>query len=633
MPRINLENLPASKQAKLIKPELATLTDQSFDRKGWIFEIKWDGFRAIADVKKSGILLYSRNLLSFNDIFSPILKSLKKLKHQAVLDGEVVVLDHTGRSNFQLLQNYQATKEGNLVYFVFDILELDGKDLKSLPLLERKKILKKILPRLTNIKYSDHIAEKGKAFYKAAERQQLEGIMAKDGASVYRPGKRSEDWLKIKTHMRQEAVIAGFTEPRGSRKKFGALVLGVYDNGQLNYIGHTGGGFDEAKLKDVYLQLKPLVQKQSPFESVPKTNAPVTWIQPKLVCEVTFAEWTGDGHMRQPIFLGLRPDKKAAEVIKEDPKRAAPADKKKSKEEFITIDGHELKLTNLNKIYWPKEKYTKGDLIDYYRKISPYILPYLKDRPESMNRHPGGITGPNFFQKDVDHSVPKWMKTKSIYSESNEANINYLVCENEATLVYMANLGCIEINPWNSRIGEQDYPDYLVIDLDPEAVSFEKVVLVAQSVHRLLDFLDVPNFCKTSGATGLHIYVPLGAKYDYDQAKEFAHLVAICVNRKLPDITSIERSPKKRQKKVYLDYLQNRKGQTLAAPYSVRPKPGATVSTPLEWSEVRSGLDPSKYTIKTIFERLKKKKDLFKPVLSGKTANLKLALKKLEKIK
>jgi bifunctional non-homologous end joining protein LigD len=300
----------------------------------------------------------------------------------------------------------------------------------------------------------------------------------------------------------------------------------------------------------------------------------------------------------------------------------------KKSENITKINGKTLKLTNLDKVYWPKEKFTKGDLIEYYRKIAPYILPYLKDRPESMNRHPGGITGPNFFQKDVDHQSPAWAKVVPIYSESNQAKIRYLVCQNEATLVYMANLGCIEINPWNSTYQKQDHPDYLVIDLDPEDISFEKVVLVAQSVHKLLDSIGVKNYCKTSGATGLHIYVPLGAKYNYDQAKEFAHIVAMLINHKHPDITSVERLPKKRQKKVYLDFLQNRKGQTLAAAYSVRPKPGATVSTPLEWSEVRAGLDPKKFTIKTIFARLAKKKDLFKPIL-GKGADLKKALSKL----
>lgn len=298
----------------------------------------------------------------------------------------------------------------------------------------------------------------------------------------------------------------------------------------------------------------------------------------------------------------------------------------------IKIDGKTLKLTNLDKIYWPKEKYTKGDVIDYYQKVAAYILPYLKNRPESLNRHPGGIAGKNFFQKDVGHMPPPWVKIEKVHSESNNKTIHYLVCQDKATLVYMANLGCIEINPWNSRTGKLQHPDFMIIDLDPEKISFDRVVEVAQMVHKVLDQLKVPNFCKTSGATGLHIYVPMGAKYTYEQTKQFANLIAILVNHKLPNITSLERHPAKRQKKVYLDYLQNNKGQTLAAPYSVRPKPGATVSTPLEWKEVKKGLSPQDFNIKNIFTRLKKKGDLWKPVL-GRGIDLKKALSKIEKLK
>lgn len=296
------------------------------------------------------------------------------------------------------------------------------------------------------------------------------------------------------------------------------------------------------------------------------------------------------------------------------------------------IDGKSLKLTNLDKIYWPKGKYTKGDLIAYYDKIAPFILPYLKDRPQSLNRHPGGINGVNFFQKDVDHQPPKWAKTQRIYSESNEAYINYLVCQDKATLLYMANLGCIEINPWFSRLKHLDKPDYAVLDLDPEAIGFDKVIEVAVETHAILGKLKIPNYCKTSGATGLHIYIPLGAKYTYDQSKDFLHLIAVMVNQKLPTITSLERSPKKRQKKIYLDYLQNRKGQTLASPYSVRPKDGAPVATPLEWKEVKKGLDPKDFNILTIFQRLKKKGDLFKPVL-GKGMDLNKILRQLQKVR
>ncbi len=288
-------------------------------------------------------------------------------------------------------------------------------------------------------------------------------------------------------------------------------------------------------------------------------------------------------------------------------------------------------LTNLDKIFWPKEKYTKGDVIKYYEKIADYILPYLKDRPESLNRHPNGIAGDSFFQKDMDHTPPTWVKTQKVYSESNEQDINYLVCNNPPTLLYMANLGCIEINPWFSTTKHLDKPDYAVLDLDPEDIGFDKVIEVALEAHKILSKLKVDHYPKTSGATGIHIFIPLGAKYTYEQAKHFTQLIAVLVNKALPEITSLERNPQRRQKRIYLDYLQNRKGQTLAAPYSLRPKPGAPVSTPLEWKEVKKGLKPTNFTIKNIFTRLQKKGDLFKPVL-GKGIDLKAALKQIEKL-
>ncbi len=621
-----------SRMPRNVKPMLATLVKEPFNDPNWLFEVKWDGYRAITELSRQKALMYSRNAQPFNELFAPIVEEVEKFQFDAVLDGEVVVLDEKGKSSFQLLQNYQNTGTGRLVYYVFDLLYYNGRGLTSLPLVQRKNILKNILPESESVKYSDHVEENGIEFFSLAKKQTLEGVIAKNSQSEYKIGRRSSDWLKIKTHQRQEAVIAGFTEPRGSRKKFGALVLGVYKGKDLVYIGHTGGGFNEKNLKTVYERLVPLITKDSPFKVKPKTNAPVTWVKPKLLAEISFSEWTSDGHMRQPIFQGLREDKQAREAVQENPKKMAKAFSKtklaSSEEQIVKIGGKELKLTNQSKIYWPKEKYTKGDLINYYREVSSFILPYLKDRPENMNRHPNGIDGESFYHKDVTQKHPKWVKTKKIYSESNEEFINYLVCQNEATLIYMANLGCIEINPWNSRITSLEKPDYMVIDLDPEDIKFQEVVRVAQTVHKILDKYEVPNYCKTSGATGLHVYVPLGARYDYEQSKQFAHLIATLVNAELPDITSLERSPKKRQKRIYLDYLQNRKGQTLAAPYSARPKPGATVSTPLEWKEVNSRLDPKDFTIKNIFKRLDKKGDLFKPVL-GKGIDLEKVLKKL----
>lgn len=679
-----------------IKPMLAKLTDAAFDSEEWIFEIKWDGYRAIAEIEKGKVRLYSRNLISFNNKYKPIVETLESFGHNAVLDGEIVVLNADGTSSFQMLQQYDEKPSPNLCYCVFDILYLNGHDLRDLPLKERKKILKDILPDVPTIKYSDDIAQEGIAFFELAKKNKLEGIMAKKVDSAYRLGSRSDQWLKIKIITAQEAVICGFTEPRNSRKNFGALILGMYENGRLVYIGHTGSGFTEALLASTLKLMQPLIQEESPFDVKIKTNEKVTWIKPQLVCEVSFSEWTSDRHMRQPIFKGMRIDKKAKEIVRELPaithlsedtmetktnvktkkvvrsvsaakkstvktKVAASAVKKSTAEKSIAkksatsksnksvavksedekvisnskstdvkIGSHVLKVTNRSKVYWPEDGYTKGDLIDYYMQIADYMLPYLKDRPESLNRHPNGIDGSSFYHKDMADSLPNWIQSKEIFSESNNKDIRYMLCQNKATLVYMANLGCIEINPWNSRIQKIKNPDYIVIDLDPsDNNTFDEVIQTALVVKKILDKAGADAYCKTSGATGLHIYVPLGAKYTYEQGKNFAHIIAQLVHDTLPDLTSLVRNPKERKKQIYVDYLQNRGGQTLAAPYSVRPKPGATVSTPLEWSEVKKGLKPSQFTIKTIFKRLEKKGDLFKGVL-GKGIDMERCLKKLD---
>jgi bifunctional non-homologous end joining protein LigD len=500
--------------------------------------------------------------------------------------------------------------------------------------------LKGILPANSIVRFSDHVPEKGEDLFRAARKQGLEGIMGKDGASPYLPGVRSGAWLKIKTSLRQEAVIAGFTEPRGSRKKFGALVLGVYSGKDLIYIGHTGTGFDQKSIAEMYAQLKPLITKNSPFKTAPKTNMPVTWVEPKLVGEIKFSEWTEGGNMRQPVFLGLRTDKAAREVVKEEPEDAGAAIKEEeevsreprrrgnSRQESAATDSG-LKLSHLDKIYWPEEGYTKGDLIDYYRTVSKTILPHLLDRPESMNRHPNGIKWENFFQKNIQGEVPPFVKTVKIRSESEERTINWLICENQETLLYMANLGCIELNPWNARYQNPDRPDYLVIDLDPDdSNTFDDVIKTALLTKKILDKAGAASYIKTSGKSGLHIAVPLRAKYTQEAARQFGEIIANLVHAAFPEKTSVIRDPKKRKGRIYVDFLQNRIGQTIAAPYSVRPWPGATVSAPLKWSEVKKGLLPSKFTIKTMPARIKKMGDLWCPI-TGKGADLEAALRKL----
>jgi len=622
---IDVDDAPRGSMPHEVRPMLAQEVMRPFDREGWMFEVKWDGYRAIAEVEGSGgdVRLYSRNGLSFVERYPPIVEALKSLDHAAVLDGEVVVVDEEGRSQFQWLQEYQAVHKGTLLYYVFDLLFLDGRDLQDLPLRRRKEVLRQLLSGNGIVRLSDHVEEQGVAFFEAAKKAGLEGVMAKDGQSRYQQGKRGTDWLKIKALSTQHAVIGGFTEPRGGRKHFGALVLGVYEGDALCYAGHTGGGFDDATLVAVLADLQPLQIDHSPFKDTPKTNAPATWVEPRLVCEVEFRGWTASGVMRQPVYKRMVEDvdpKSVRRPVDSPPSAVEPAaDSRRygsrSQEVMTTVGGHNLKLTNLGKVFWPEEGYTKADLIDYYREIAPFILPYLRDRPESLHRHPNGIGQKGFFQKDMPPETPDWIETCSVYSPSHGKQVRYLVCQEEATLIYLANLACIEINPWSSRTAALDRPDFIVLDLDPLEIDFSHVIECALIARRILDALDIPSYCKTSGSRGMHIYIPMGARYDYDQAKQFAQLLATLVHSQYPAHTSLERMPAKRRGKIYVDFLQNRDGQTLAAPYSARPKPHATVSTPLRWEEVRPGLDPAQFTIKTIHGRLDKVGDLWKPVL------------------
>ncbi len=622
---IDLYDSKISTMPHAIKPMLAQSVMEPFDNEDWIFELKYDGYRAIAEIESGNVTLYSRNNISYNNKFALLADSLKKFPGNAVLDGEVVVVDEKGHPQFQWLQDYPKSKKGELLYFVFDVLYYEGHDLTKLPLYKRKEILKQILPPLPHIIYADNIDSTGIEMFRQAKKLGIEGIMAKKKESVYTMNERSIAWLKIKTQKRQEVVIAGFTKPNGGRKYFGSLITGIYKGGKLIYTGHVGGGFDDTLLESIYLQLKPLQQTACPFETKPKTNTPATWVQPKLLAEVTFSQWTNDNQMRHPVFLGLREDKHPSEVKEEkyfEPEQINKSTKK------IMIGKQELALTNLDKIFWPQEKYKKGDLIQYYREIAPVILPYLKDRPESLLRYPNGITGESFYQKDAKLLDVDWIKTTSIFSHSNKKHIEYLLCQDEATLVYLINLGCIDLNPWSSRVGNLDKPDYLLIDLDPEGTDFKNVVTTALAFREVLEALDIVSYPKTSGAKGMHIYIPLGAEYSYEQSRQLAQILCLQVNNKIPELTSMKRNPKDRIGLVYLDYLQNIQGQTLASVYSVRAQSGATVSAPLHWSEVTSKLHPSQFTIKNMPERMQKEGDIFKKVL-GIGIDMKKILEKM----
>lgn len=620
------------KLTRFIKPMLTTPVDDAFDSKDWIFELKLDGYRAIAEIKKADVKLYSRNGLSFKEKYPPVVDALEKLKVNAVLDGEVVLLDD-GKPNFQKLQHYSGNSHFPLVYYAFDILEKDGKNLRELPLLERKKILEKLLKKNHVIRYSDHIAAHGNAFFRKVIEANMEGIMAKKANSGYVDGIRTKEWLKIKKQKTQEAIIVGFTQPKGGRMHFGSLLLAQHSGKKLRYIGNAGTGFDTAGLKSLMHEMKPLVVGASPLDDTSLVGArgKITWIKPRLVCEVSYTELTNEGMLRHPVFKGLRSDKKTVQIKREIEMPKHTSDILEDDTELV-IGRKKVEISNPDKVYWPDENISKGELIRYYQMIAPYMIPYLKDRPMSLKRNPNGLKDEGFFQKDAGELAPSWMKTAKVYSESTDKDIHYLLCNDAASLVFIANLGCIEMNPWNSRVGKLDKPDYLVMDIDPsDKNDFDDCVDAAKVIKEILDSVKVPGYCKTSGASGLHVYIPLHAKYEYERVKDFAHLIATLTTEQLPDLTTLERSLSKRAKnKIYVDYLQNRRGQTLAAAYSVRPKPGATVSTPLDWKEVKHGLHPSDFTIFNIEKRIRKKGDLFEPVL-GKGADIMKALRQLDK--
>jgi bifunctional non-homologous end joining protein LigD len=417
---------------------------------------------------------------------------------------------------------------------------------------------------------------------------------------------------------------------------------------KLVYCGHTGTGFNKESLSQMHERLKELTVKTSPFEKKPKTNMPVTWTKPELVCEIKFSEITKDGIYRHPVFVALRVDKNPEEIsdsinkispINENPKemkaKAAPkkSTKPTEKEKEITLNRHTVKLTNQDKIYFPKDGITKGDVIEYYQSVAEYILPYLKNRPLSLNRFPNSIEEQGFYQKDAGDNMPDWIKTTEVYSESNDKYIDYVYCNDKATLAYLNNLGCIDLNPWNSALPDLEHPDYLVLDLDPSKKNtFDDVIETALQVNEVLNSVKIKGYCKTSGSTGIHVYIPMGGKYDFDQVKDFAHILMKQVHTQLPEITTLERSLQKRDdNKIYLDYLQNRTGQTLASAYSLRPKEGASVSMPLEWDEVKPGMKPTDFTIDNALDRIKEKGDLFKPVL-GKGIDMMKALELLEDV-
>ncbi len=623
-----------------VEPMLATLASEPFNKAGWLYEVKWDGYRILAHIHEGKVTLRSRSLLNYTANYKPIASALDSLKHNAVIDGEIVVLDDKGNPSFDRLQNYDPSKD-RIIYYVFDLIWLDGKDLTTLPLTKRKEQLLKLCKELPNelIQFSDSFDD-GVSLFDQVKKLGLEGIVAKQKESLYLPGKRTRDWLKIPTAIRQEFVVGGWTESDSARS-FRSLLFGYYDKGKLYYQGHAGGGFREKEIPRLFEKLKKIETKKKPFVNEVDTDRKVHWVKPELVVDVRYATKTKNGKIRKPaIFMGLRPDKKANEIHAEPPsfdtkrvdvnevqKRVtSPADSNwsildkqpvTSKGEF-NINGASVLLTNVEKELW--KGITKANLIQYYHEISGFILPYLKDRPLSLHIKHYGPMKQGFYIKDMEGRQPPYADIFTIdrkhKKEGKRDIIDYVVCNNEATLLYLVNLGCIDLNPWSSRTASPFQADFISIDLDPSDDDFSKAIQAALATKEVLDKNTLKGIPKTSGKSGIHIYIPcLG--FNFQEARTIAENLCSMVCELRPDITTTNVSINQRGSKLFVDPSQNDFADTLAAPYSVRPNYMPTVSTPLSWKEVNEDLEPHSFTINTIANRIKKKGDLFKDLLSS----------------
>jgi bifunctional non-homologous end joining protein LigD len=605
-------------RAEDVAPMLAETRDDPFSRAGWVFEVKLDGYR-MRVVKEDGTArLITRNGNDYSAAFPELIRPIAALPYSSVLmDGELVILDEQGRPSFQRLQNRArigrtpeirlASVETPGTLYLFDLMAVEGFDLRSLPLVKRKALLRKVLPEAGPLRYSEHFEKDGEALYDRAVGMGLEGIVAKKADAPYKSG-RSDLWQKIRADKTGDFVVVGYTAPKGSRGGFGALHLGGYADGKLVYAGRAGSGFTDQMLKDVGDQLRALATPQPLFAGPVPAEKESHWVKPELVAEVRYKEVTGDGLLRQPVFLRFRDDKKPEECAipgrgTGDEGRVEPD--RETRPPSLVPPPPEVKFSNLDKVFWPDERYTKGDLIEYYRAISPWMLPYLAERPLVLTRFPDGINGKSFFQKDAPEYAQAFVRTVTIWSEDSQRELDYFVCDNESSLLYIANMAAILLHVWSSRVATLEKPDWCILDLDPKEAPFTDVVTVAKALQALCDDIGLPTGIKTSGSTGLHVLIPLGRQCTYEQSRTLGGLLARVIAAELPEIATVTRQVQKRDGKVYLDYVQNGHGRLLVAPFSARPLPGAPVSMPVKWSEVSSKLDIKKFTIKTAPARMK----------------------------
>src|SRR5258706_213034 len=630
-----------------VEPMLATLADRPFADPNWLFEIKWDGVRALARIENGALALRSRNGIDISQRY-PELASLPSAlaARQAIIDGEIVALDAQGRGDFERLQDRMHVRAPGehlaaqipVVYFAFDLLYCDGYDLRESPLFERKQLLQRLLYMSDRFRYADHVEEHGKELFALAEQNGLEGIVAKRADSPY-VSDRSPCWVKLKITKTVDAVVGGWTEARTAALPFGSLLLGLYQGKKLRFIGHVGSGFDAKKLEELSNRLEELSTTACPFDAVPETNEKPSWVSPALVVRVKFSGWTQEHALRHPVFLALREDARPTDCqweneVADDAPAAAPVVVRapevigrvlktraeveaalfKGRAETVTIelDGKRLRCSNLNKVYFPESGYTKRNLLAYYYRMADFILPFLRDRALVLRRYPDGIKGQAFFQKDMREGLPDWFKTVPGDSEHRGEVIQYATANDRASLLFLTGLGCIDHNAWSNRYEDFDHPDYFFFDLDPsDGTEFSVVVTIAGALHEKLEELRLAHFVKTSGATGIHIYIPVEPVYTYEQLRTFGEIIARTVTAEYPNLVTNERTVAKRPAgRVLIDVQQNAHGRPLAAAYSVRAFPQAPVSTPLLPRELRPSLRPGTLNIKTVFARLKDKGDV-----------------------
>jgi len=626
-----------------IEPMLASAADQPFDSPDFTYEPKWDGVRTIAFVDGGEVRLQTRNLLDCTKQYPEATQAAEALTgaYHAILDGEIVALNEKGVPSFQRLQprmhvSDESTvrklrKSTPVIYQVFDILYADGEDLTRKPLRERMRRLDDALTPMGSIRRSEGFPGTGVALFEAAREQGIEGIVAKRLDSIYQPGARSPAWVKIKAFRTMECVIGGWTAGQGGRTKtLGALLLGVYRDGKLQPVGHVGTGFDERTLRDLLKILEEHESPTSPFATEPRVNQPARWCLPELVCEVEYVEITRDGTLRHPTYRGLRPDvdprdatgeerresaKKAQEAAKRAATTRAPSENGERAARVpsvLEVEGRRIKLTNLEKVLFPEDGYTKADLIRYYAEVSPYLVPWLRDRPLTLKPFPDGIHGTHFYQKNKPGFTPDWITS---WTDPREPENAYVLANDMATLVWMANYTAIEIHPRLARADDPEKPDNVMIDLDPaEGATWADVKEVAHAVKGVLDDLGIVGFPKTTGSRGIHVLVPITRRYTFEESRAFALRVGQLARERLPRLVTLEFSKAKRRG-IYIDYLQNTRAKSTAGPYSVRPIRRAPVSAPLRWEEIASLGRPDAFTMINMSARLEAVGDLLGPSL------------------